>query len=244
MATEVAQIITTLKRLLKLQGITYRDLAKRLALSEPSVKRLFSSGRLTVERLEQISHALGFTLAELSQEAVLGQMKLDMLTVKQEQELVSDPKMLIVAVCALNNWTPTEIVAYYRITESECLRCLLKLDKLRILDLLPGNRIRLNISRNFDWMPGGPIQQYFQSKRQADFLKGAFDQAEESRAFVFGMLTEQATAQLIVELHRLRQRIATLHEESLVAPLSKRSGFGLLLAMRRWEPSDFAQLRR
>lgn len=30
-----------------------------------------------------------------------------------------------------------------------------------------------------------------------------------------------------------------LHEISLAAPLSKRRGLGLLLAMRGWEPEDF-----
>jgi hypothetical protein len=42
----------------------------------------------------------------------------------------------------------------------------------------------------------------------------------------------------------LRQKFAELHEASLSAPLSKRSGVGLLLAMRKWEPADFAKLRR
>jgi hypothetical protein len=182
--------------------------------------------------------------SDLSKEAIAGQMQLDTLTVKQERELVVDAKLLVVAVCALNNWAMSEIVATYRISENECLKYLLKLDKLHILSLLPGNRIRLNVSRNFDWLPGGPIHHYFQTKGQADFLKSAFAQEDESHAFVFGMLTEQAAAQMLEELRRLRQRMATLHEESLVAPLSKRYGFGLLLAMRAWETADFTKLRR
>jgi transcriptional regulator with XRE-family HTH domain len=63
--TEIAQLITTIKRELKAQGLTYQDVARGLSLSEASVKRLFSSERLTVERLAQISQFLGFTLAEL-----------------------------------------------------------------------------------------------------------------------------------------------------------------------------------
>jgi hypothetical protein len=62
--------------------------------------------------------------------------------------------------------------------------------------------------------------------------------------FVHGMFTDQALAQITDELRRLRKRFAELHEESLSAPLSKRRGAGLLLAMRGWEPSDFAKLRR
>lgn|SRR3989338_1223786 len=242
--TESAELITTLKRLLKSQGMTYRDVAGKLKISEPSVKRLFASGRFTVARLVQISNFLGYTLAELSSEAAAGRARLDTLTEKQERELVSDPKMLLVSVCALNHWTLPEIVAHYRFSESECLKYLLRLDKLRIIDLLPGNRVRVNVSRDFDWLPAGPIRHYFQARGQGDFLKSAFAQEDEVMCFVHGMFTEQALAQMHDELRRLREKFATLHEESLSAPHGKRYGIGLLLAMRRWEPADFAALRR
>jgi hypothetical protein len=58
------------------------------------------------------------------------------------------------------------------------------------------------------------------------------------------MFTDHALAQILDELRRMRKRFAELHEESLSAPLSKRRGVGLLLAMRGWEPADFTKLRR
>ncbi len=242
--SETKQLITTLKQQLKSQGMTYRDVAHALKLSEPSVKRLFASGRFTVERLVQISNLLGYTLAELTKEAQAGQLRLSTLTEKQEREVVSDPKLLMVAVCALNHWTMEEIVEFYKLNVAECIKYLLRLDKLRIIDLLPGNRIRLNIARDFDWLPSGPIRQYFLGKGINDFLKSDFAQAEEVMTFVNGMFTDQALAQIQDELRQLRKKFAALHEESLSAPLSNRHGVGLLLAMRGWEPADFIKLRR
>lgn len=242
--SESEQLIATLKKQLKSQGMTYRDVARALRLSEPSVKRLFASGRFTVERLVQICNLLGFTLAELSREAIAAQARLSTLSEKQERELVSDPKLLLVAVCALNHWTLDEIVKYYRFSVPECIKYLLRLDKARIIDLLPGNRIRLNIARDFDWLPAGPIQKFFASKGLNDFLKHDFSGEDEAMAFVHGMFTDQALAQLHDELQKLRQKFAELHEASLAAPLSKRRGSGLLLAMRGWEPADFVKLRR
>jgi transcriptional regulator with XRE-family HTH domain len=242
--TEAAQLINTLKKQLKSQGMTYRDVARALKLSEPSVKRLFASGRFTVERLVQISNLLGFTLAELSKEAQAGQPRLSMLSEKQEREVVSDPKMLLIAVCALNHWTMDEIVTRFNVSIPECIKYLLQLDKLRIIDLLPGNRIRLNVARDFDWLPSGPIRQYFKSKGISDFLTSDFAHEDETMTFVHGMYTDQALAQMQEELRKLRLKFAELHEQSLSAPLSKRRGVGLLLAMRGWEPADFAKLRR
>lgn len=242
--TEPARLISTIKKQLKSQGMTYRDVAGALRISEPSIKRMFASGRLTVDRLVQISNLLGFTLAELTKEAQTGQIRLRTLTEKQERELVSEPKLLLIAVCALNHWTTSEIIDYYRVSDAECIKYLLRLDKLRVIDLLPGNRIRINVSRDFDWLPYGPIKQYFQDRGQGDFLKSKFAQEDEAMAFVHGMFTEQALAKMLDELLRLRQKFAELHEESLSAPLSKRRGIGLLLAMRGWEPVDFTKLRR
>ena len=242
--TEADQLISTLKKQLKSQGMTYRDVARALKLSEPSVKRLFASGRFTVERLVQVSNLLGFTLAELSREALASRMRLSTLTEKQEREVVSDPKLLVIAVCALNHWTMDEIVELYKVSVPECIKYLLQLDKLRIIDLLPGNRIRLNVARDFDWLPSGPIRQYFRSNGLNDFLKSDFSRTDEAMTFVHGMFTDQALAQITDELRRLRQKFAELHEESLSAPLSKRRGIGLLLAMRGWEPTDFSRLRR
>src|SRR5664279_1769246 len=120
--SEAVQLITTIKKQLKSQGLTYRDLAKARKISEPSIKRMFASGRLTIDRLVQISNVLGFTLAELSKEALAAQPALRTLTEKQEREVVSDPRLLMVAVCALNHWTMDEIVKLYRLTDAECIK--------------------------------------------------------------------------------------------------------------------------
>jgi hypothetical protein len=59
------------------------------------------------------------------------------LTLQQEREIVSDPKLLLVAIHALNHWTLDEIVAQYTISKTQCVRLLTRLDRLRIIDLLP-----------------------------------------------------------------------------------------------------------
>ena len=56
----------------------------------------------------------------------------------------------------------SDILEHYQLSEATCIkRTCFKLDQLRLITLLPGNRIRLNISRDFDWIPGGPIRTYF-----------------------------------------------------------------------------------
>lgn len=242
--TEVVHLVGTIKRLLKARGLTYRDVARALDLSEPSVKRVFASERFTVARLVQVAELLGYTLAELTQAAAASAPALHGLSATQEGQLVSDEKLLLVAVCAFNHWTLAEIVAAYRLTEAEGLKRLLVLDRMGVIDLLPGNRIRLRVARDFDWLPDGPIRRYFAKQGQADFLGAAFDGPGEALEFSHAMLTGPAAAELQRELRRLRQKLAALHDESADAPLDQRRGTGLMVAVREWEPAGFSRLRR
>jgi len=242
--TEVAQLVDTLKRQLKAQAMTYRDVARALGLSEASVKRLFSSERFTVERVAQVGQLLGFTLAELLQESAASAPKLQTLTQAQEAQLVSDPKLLLVAVCAFNHWSLADIITTYRVTRAECVKRLLVLDRMGILALLPGDRIRLLAARNFGWLPHGPIRQFFLKEGMGDFLSSRFDGPDESVDFAHGMLTTAAHAEMHLEVRRLRSRLSALHEESAGAPMDHKRGVGMLVAMRHWEPKSFIELRR
>lgn len=245
--TEITQLLNTIKYQLKQQAKTYRDVAEALDLSEASIKRMFSQSSdapISLDRIIEISHYLGFSLAELAQEASLAQDKLSTLTPLQEKELVADSQLLLVAVCAINHWSLQDILQVYALSEPSCLKKLLKLDQLGLITLLPGNRIRLNISRDFDWLPQGPIKTYFKKEGLPDFLDAHFHQSKENFIFTHGMLTEAAAMKLQTEMRQLKRRFAELHAESLQSPLKKRDGMGLLMAMRPWEPEAFVRLRK
>lgn len=241
---EFTQLIAEIKRQLKVKGMTYRDVAVTLRISEPSVKRILSGRRLSVERLIQVCEPLGFTMSELLLQAAASVQQLRVLTAEQEAHLVSDERLLLAAVCALNHWTVADIVSTYRLTEAECVKQLLVLDRLGLIELLPDNRMRLRIARDFDWLPGGPILTFFMQWGTVDFLDSKFDEADATLSFAHGMLTDSARVEFQAELRRLRAKLAALHQESAAAPLGLKRGVGVLLAMREWEPRAFEKLRR
>ena len=242
--TETDRLVATLKRLLKGQGITYRALAGKLALSEAAVKRMFSRQAFTLDRLAQIAHLLGMSLAEITEEAMRSVPRLRTLTQAQERELVSEPRLLLVAACVLNGWTPLEITSTYAFTKAEALKLLLRLDRMGLIALLPGDRVRLEVARDFEWLRGGPIERFFRRQEREDFLGADFTGEGEAIAFVFAMLTPAARAQVRGHVDRLRDAISQLHRDSLGAPFDERSSLCLLVAHRNWEPRSFAALRR
>jgi transcriptional regulator with XRE-family HTH domain len=242
--SQIAQLMLTVKRQLKAQGLTYRDVARELNLSEPSVKRLLGTERMTLDRLAQIGDLLGYTLAELMEESAASTPRIQALTEAQEARLVADIKLMLVAVCVLNDWSMDDIVAAYLLTKAECLKQLLVLDRMGLIALLPGNRIRLRVARDFEWLPQGPIRQFFAGRGLQDFLDCTFTASGEMIEFAHGMLTSQAQGELLMELRRLRAKVASLHAESKAAPLPQRRGTGVLVALREWEPAEFRALRR
>ncbi|CAM2156460.1 Helix-turn-helix transcriptional regulator [Pararobbsia alpina] len=238
-------LVPTIKRLLRGRQLTYRHVADALDLSEPSVKRLFASKRLSLAHVDQLAELLGMTVVELVSESEAVAPRLQVLTHAQEATLVADEKQLLVAVCVINQWTVDDIVSTYSLSEAECIKYVLGLEKMGIVHLYPGNRIRLLIARDFDWLSKGPIRQFLRANTIPDFLADDFDGADtDSLSFGHGMLTHAACAQLRGDIERLRAKLAALHEASSDAPLSDRQGTALLVAMRSWEPAGFTKLRR
>ena len=88
-------------------------------------------------------------ISDLVQRMGEERQRIEMLTKEQEREVADDQKLLLVAICALNLWAFQEIVDTYEITEHACIQLLAKLDRLKLIELLPLNRYRLAVANDF-----------------------------------------------------------------------------------------------
>ncbi len=240
----VHALFQVLKQQLRAQGKTYADLAAALHLSESSVKRQFAAHNMQLDRLLAVCDYLQISLGELTQLAEHRQPQVKSLSLAQETALMNDPKLLLVAVCAMNHWPVAEIVAHYQIELPECILKLTQLDKMGFLNLLPHNRIRLNLSRDFAWQAHGPIQRYLRQEGVNDFFAESFAQGDSELMFAHAMLSDDACLKMQDSLRRCRQQLAQAHEESLALPQHHKRGMAMILALRAWEPLWFRQLRR
>lgn len=242
--SQTRPIIDTLKQELRKQRITYKRVSEALELSENSVKRLFSEASFSIKRLEKVCALLHLNISDL---VYLMEKNIELtteLTLEQEQELVSDIKLLLVAMLLMNKLKFSEILLIYDISETEGIRLLARLDRMKIIELQPGNRVKLMISHSFRWIPGGPIQQFFERRVQLEFLNSSFNGAGEFRVFVSGMISKTANAEMIKKMQQLAQEMNEMNTESESLPLDERFGTSLMLAMRPWEIKAFEDLRR
>jgi DNA-binding Xre family transcriptional regulator len=242
--SQTRPLIDTLKLELRKQRITYKQVSAALNLSETSVKRLFSEEAFSVKRLEKVCELLHMDISDLVH---MMEKNIDLttqLTREQETDLVSDVKLLLVTLLLMNKLQFAEILGIYDISETEGIQLLARLDRMRIIELQPGNRVKLMISQNFKWISDGPIQHFFESKVQLEFLDSSFTQAGEFRIFVSGMISRTANAEIIKKIQHLAQEMNDMNIESESLPLEQRFGTSLMMAIRPWEINVFEALRR
>jgi DNA-binding Xre family transcriptional regulator len=228
-------LILTLKKALKSHGLTYAMVAKHLDLTEASVKRLFADQHLSLQRLEQICQLMELEISDLVQLMHEQQPRLQQLTHEQEEEITSDLMLLLITVCVLNRWTMVDILDHYNVTPHECVQHLAKLDRLKVIELLPHNKIKLRVATNFGWREGGPIQQFFQEKIAEEFFRHKFENENESLSVLNGMLSKEGHKEFQRKLKRLTREFNELTTQDTHLPLNERHGITLVLAARNWK---------
>lgn len=237
-------LITVLKAELKTAGMTYAALARELGLAESSVKRMFSRGEMTLKRLDEICRVLRVDYAELSRKVADAAPLRHELSAEQEAAVVADPKLLLVAICALSQWTLEQMVATYRLSPAEAIRYLARLDRLGIIELKPGNRYRLHVAKTFRWRGDGPVMQYFRRQVVGDYYAGGFDGEGELLMLVHGQIGRSLAAMFNERLQRVAQDFAQQHLADQRLPPEQKRPYTLLIGMRSWLFAAFRDLKR
>lgn len=237
---QTSALLKELKKTLRAHDLTYTDVAKALDLTEASVKRLFSEQSFSLQRLDQVCQLMNIEISDLVLQMNQQQPQLQQLSEQQEHEIASDLVLLLVTVCVLNRWTFDEIIDHYHIKESECIQKLAQLDRLKIIELLPKNKIKLLVSPNFSWLNNGPIQRFFQNKLQQEYFNTRFDNQDEHLIVLNGMLSNQTNAEFQRKMKKLAREFDELNNADAGLPLEQRFGGTVVLAIRNWKYGLFS----
>ncbi|MBF7074922.1 helix-turn-helix domain-containing protein [Glaciecola sp. MH2013] len=237
-------LLNTLKKLLKTQGFTYKKVAMHLDLSEAAIKRMFANNDFSLSRLESLCTLLGIEISDLTTIMLEDKPLTERLSLEQESSLISNTKLLMLSHLLMSHWSCSDVIAQYDYSEHELTRCLAQLDKMKIIDLLPGNRVKLKVSRDFKWIENGPIEQFYKQHVQSDFFRSKFTANSEIRLFLSGMLSKASSADLINRIERLGSAFNTALDKDQVVDFDDKFGTALVVAMRPWTLAIFEQYRK
>ncbi len=239
-----ADLVAAVKAELKAAQMTYADLAVALGMAESSVKRMLSKGDMPLSRIDEICRALKMDFAELAKRVADMQPLLAGLTEQQEKAVVADKKLLLTAICVLSQWTLEQIISSYRLTEAECIKCFVQLDRIGIIELKPLNRYRLKLAKTFRWRPHGAMMNYFRENALLDYYSGGFSGEGECLQLVHGSISRGLAPSFVERIQRVAQDFAQQHQADQKLNPKELGGYTLVLGMRSWEFQAFVAMRR
>ena len=241
--SESTAIVQVLKRSLKTKGLTYKDIAKRVGLSEASVKRVFSAKTFTLQRLESVCTAIGMSMAELvrlaseTHDSVPGSLSLE-----QEQVLADDPKLFACFYLLLNGRSSAEIMERMSLNERELRKFYVALDAARLIELQPRLKARLRVGPVITWRSEGPLFRVYARRVKEEFLQSEFHGPLEALHFRSAEISEASARILARKLQHLEQDFVELATLDVALPAREKRNVALLVAFRPWVFSMFSDL--
>ena len=229
------QWVDTLKRCLKARGLTYKDVARKLKLSEASIKRLFSERSFTLQRLEQICLMMDMSFSDLAH--INDRRNLERqttLSIKQETALAADAILLCYFYLLLNGWDIKRIANRFDLNEPRQIRMLVKLDKLGLIELLPKNRVRLLTARRIQWRKDGMVRRMYERDVKQAFLQHEFAEDNAHFGFESAELAPESAKMISRKLANLRLEFDELAELDVNLRPDQKRGYGLMVALRPW----------
>ncbi len=241
---QTTRMLDTLKKCLKVKGVTYRQLAGEMNLSEASIKRLFSEQSFSLKRIEQICTFLDLSFYDLAKLSEKNKKIPSILTVAQEIALADNSKLLLFFYLLLNGRDPESIVKDYKISLKESQKFLLELDRFKLINLYPDNRVVFLTQKNIEWRKNGPIRARHEKRIRKEFSSAAVDLPDYCFHFETGKLSEKSRAVILRKIDRLFKEYIELTDIDKALPLEQSTPTGLMITFREWIFSLMNDFRR
>lgn len=144
----------------------------------------------------------------------------------------------------MHDWSFKDICNEFDLSEAESIKLLAKLDRLKLIELMPNNRVRVLCPQRLTWRIDGPVRQKFQPAAMAEYLAGSFMRKTDLLRLEARELSHESTAIIKRKLERIAVEFNELAEIDSSLAISKRESVGLVLAIRPWVFSIVSALKR
>jgi transcriptional regulator with XRE-family HTH domain len=231
------QALQIIKNKAKSQGLTQNDLAEKLGVSLPTIKRWYAGGTITLESLKLLVNQVGLSLTEVFSSIEESTLETFHYTEDQEYFFSTNPAYLAYFDNLLIGNTPSQIQKKFHMSEKKTVQYLSKLDKLKLIEWLPKNKVRFLVKGEPVWKSGGPLA----VKLRNDIFKSFLENEKKSEAhfFLHDYLDEDRKElfrkiQDVVEFAKRANRRAKFSPDK-----AKPSGIYLSLQNFRWEVDKY-----
>lgn len=234
---QVEVLLGALKQLFRARGLRYRDVADRLGVTERTVKRWFADKGLTMDVVEDLCGVVGLSFIELCEVA---KEDLDTrprrLGREQEQLLFSDLQLAFVFMLLSRGWSSDEIQRECGMPEALMVGHLVRLEKIGLVELLPGNRVRLLFGRNIQWHENGEAGRAFARGLRNLFAAMDYSKPDSVWSSQVVSLSPHALAELRAKFRALMAEILQASDADRKIAGDDKVWHAILLAAHPFDP--------
>jgi DNA-binding MarR family transcriptional regulator len=208
-------MVESLKKALKLKGITYGKLAQMLEISETSVKRVFSEGTFTLDRFIKICNLIGLSYQDLFYMIEADLNKEFEFNLEQEEFFAKNFNHCLFFFALHQYGSVKTVVEKYNIDKQTTVKLLADLEKAGFLEWLPGDEAKLLVGRKFILRDGPIIRDHYDSfmRHYADWVLN--NEGERLNIYFLG-LSKGAQKRIKLKFEELRREIRREQEMEVV----------------------------
>lgn len=243
-STTAPEVFEVLKGALKAQGVTYAELARRIGLSEASVKRIFQMRDCKLGRLIEICTVAGVSLGDVVESADRSGRVGTPVSPEVEGMLAQREPLFLFLVLLLDHFTPEGIRRTFDLSRASVGFYMRDLEALGIIERDIGDRFRFTIPTPVQWRFNGPLRPILTRLNQ-DFLQWTVEHQHETNvdwSSVTRRMRPESAAALRSEITRIAERFRHLsHLDQVTCPDGDLVGMKWISALA---PARFDELRR
>lgn len=209
---QLTTFLTVLRRLLRANGLSLREIAERMDVGEATVKRWFAGQGLAADRLEDLCALAGISLGELAELAMRPlQGQSTQVTLAQEEALTESPLLSFLFFSILSGWPPSDLNRELGISMKLIETLLYRLERLALIDRLPGGRVRSRVDRRTIWR--GPLRRHFEQHMKHWFLEMDYSDPAAIYTVETTKLSPTGLARLQELIERFRRDVQELADD-------------------------------
>lgn len=154
---EYRNAIQALKRVLKERKITYRQLGSEIGMTESGIKKIFAAKDGSFQRLVEICRVVGVSIVEIIDD---GKIKSVTYSNEQQAAFLKDPDLFFLYWCLVyERRTFENAKEALGLSEERAFKLARTLDVLKLIRLLPENKIRIPSIKAIRWEGDGEFTQ-------------------------------------------------------------------------------------
>lgn len=215
-----------LKRKMKSGGFTYKDIAKKMRVSESAVKKWMTYRDLKVETLIEIGKSIGIEFFDILKFDHSDLPDFQMYSIDQDEYFATHPMDFLVFLKVRHGSSLDEICDELDLGKNKIYQIMKRLEENQIGQLWPSSKFKMKLKGPFALRPNGQMQVvlwpklrghlYKHFKKKFPALTSRFDPEAKSmsRNFEF-YLTEESQQKFVQELMRTIGKYAQIAEAEL-----------------------------